>query len=210
MKNGIKLSLFISILFLYGCVTGTRNISLESPEASSAPTSKGAVYIAEINDLRTFEQKPKSPSTPSVKGKLEQMTAEDRAGLIGRQRNGYGMAMGAVALDQNKTVQDESRKLLITALNNRGYSISDSSDDAITLNADIDKFWAWFVPGFMSVSFESEVSLNLKANDKSATATGSGVNKGQVASNANWILAYKRAYDDFLKNVDQALTELGL
>lgn len=210
MKKAFQLSLLISILFLNGCVTGTRNIAIEAPESKAAETSKGRVFISAINDLRTFEQKPKSPRTPSVKGKLVKTTADDRAKLVGRQRNGYGMAMGSVALEEGRTVHDETRELLTMALKQRGYSLSESAEGAITLSADIEKFWAWFVPGFASVSFESELAIKLDANNKSVLATGSGVNKGQIASNANWALTYKRAYQAFLDNIDQALIDLGL
>lgn len=210
MKKAFQLSLIISVIFLNGCVTGTRNIAIDTPASTVAELSKGSIYISSVNDLRTFEQKPKSPRTPSVKGKLTNTTKEDRAKLVGRQRNGYGMAMGSVALEEDRTVHMETRELLAVALNHRGYSISDSEEGAIKLSADIEKFWAWFVPGFTSIGFESELAIKLNANNKSALVTGSGENRGQIASNANWALTYKRAYQEFLENIDQALIDLGL
>ena len=210
MKKTFQLALLLSVIFLNGCVTGTRNIALEVPTSIATDTPKGSVYISAINDLRVFEQKPKSPRTPSVKGKLDKTTIDERAKLIGRQRNGYGMAMGSVALEEGRTVQDETTELLTTALKNRGYKLSDSADGAIAISADIEKFWAWFVPGFVSISFESEVAIKLNANNRSSLVTGAGLNKGQIASNANWALTYQRAYQDFLNDVDQALADLGL
>lgn len=210
MKKTFQLALLLSVIFLNGCVTGTRNIALEVPTSIATDTTKGSVYISAINDLRVFEQKPKSPRTPSVKGKLDKTTIDERAKLIGRQRNGYGMAMGSVALEEGRTVQDETTALLTTALKNRGYKLSDSADGAIAISADIEKFWAWFVPGFVSISFESEVAIKLNSNNRSSLVTGAGLNKGQIASNANWALTYQRAYQDFLNDVDQALADLGL
>jgi hypothetical protein len=70
----------------------------------------------------------------------------------------------------------------------------------------------------MSVDFDADVSANMKIslNGRSGqfTVSGHGKNGGQVASDANWKLAYSRAFDDFIKNLDAILQsleeELGL
>jgi hypothetical protein len=64
------------------------------------------------------------------------------------------------------------------------------------------------------VSFESniqcEIDFEQSSGDKKFEVKGYGINKGQVASNANWELAFQRAFQDFLKNLDEVLDESGL
>ncbi|MBX2848508.1 MAG: YajG family lipoprotein [Acidiferrobacterales bacterium] len=193
------------------CVTGTREITLELPTADTQASKVGAIYIASLEDKRVFEQKPKKPEVPSVSGKLDSKSESELSSYVGRQRNGYGGAMGSVALAGGKTVQDEVRAVLSQSLESRGYEIlSAPASDAKTIEVAIKKFWAWMVPGFVSVGFESEVELSLEANNKTAQAYGKGNNEGQVASNANWELTYKRAYQELLDNLEIALDGLGL
>ena len=204
--------LIILSLFLTGCVTGTRTIELTTPDIPDTGKAKGTVYISGINDNRVFEQKPASPSTPSVKGQLSSVTKDQLSTMIGRQRNGYGMAMGDVALSDGN-VQQTMQALLEEGLQSRGYTLSTDENTALKLSVDIEKFWAWFSPGMFTVSFEANLESKLKFSgdrDQQVTVTGYGLNKGQVASDANWMLAYSRAFDDFLSKLDQALEDVGL
>lgn len=210
MKN-ISIVLFFT-LFLTGCVTGTRNLdNLAVPDFSAEKSASGDIYIAEILDNRVFEQKPRDPSTPSVRGNLNKTSKEKLATLIGRQRNGYGGAMGDVALPNGGTVQDKVRDLLVAGLESRGYTVVDDSNAPNRLNVSVEKFWAWFTPGFVSVSFESNLQCEIEFETSSQTqkiaVQGYGLNKGQIASNANWELAYKRAFEDFLQNLDSTLDQ---
>jgi len=212
----IKLSCVLAILLsATACVTGTREISLDIPPSSVSATKSGLIYLANIEDKREFEYKPKIPEIPSVKGKLESKTAEELHSYIGRQRNGYGIAMGSVALAGGQTVQDEVRKLLTAGIEYRGYQVAKQpGGNARSIDVDIEKFWAWFVPSLFTVGFESQLELTLKSSDggisKTSVLSGKGNNEGQIASNANWALSYKRAYADLLGKLDAALEELGL
>lgn len=201
-------------LLLSGCVTGTRNIDLTPPGYQSDKKASGSVYIGSITDSRAFEAKPSSPSTPSVNGDLSKTSKEKLNSLIGRQRNGYGKAMGDVALPAGVTVQSEMRDLLAAGLQARGYTVTQDKNAPATMNVDIEKFWAWFSPGMWAVSFESNLQCSIdvtqKGKKKELKVVGYGVNKGQVASDANWALAYERAFEDFLKNFDKALDDAGL
>ena len=212
MKSIAKLCFLSTLLLLTACVTGTRNVNLEIPAHSSSKTGAGAVQIVSITDSRVFEQKPKSPDTPSAKADIATLSAETKATMIGRQRNGYGGAMGDVALPAGSTVQSEVKKLIATGLQNRGYVVSENSENKLSI--DIEKFWAWMVPGFISVGFESEVTTALTLSNGTDTKTvkvaGVGNNEGQVASDANWRLTYSRAFENFLSNMDSALEDLGL
>jgi len=134
--------------------------------------------------------------------------------FIGRQRSGYGAALGQVALPAGGTVQEKMRDLLSKGLESRGYTVSDNPDSEIKLDISIEKFWAWFTPGLFAVTFEAEVDADLNASagsgDKRTRVESYGLNKGQVGSNANWILTYDRAFNDFLNKLDEKLDELGL
>jgi len=210
----IKLLISLSLLTtMTACVTGTRNINLEVPETSTASQKLGAVYIASVTDSRAFEKKPKKPEIPSVKGGPESKSTEELNAYVGRQRNGYGGAMGSVSLGEGKTVQSEVKALLTAGLKANGYDVASSPQQAgKNLDVDIQEFWAWMVPGFVSVGFESRVGLKLSVDgsEQSQLIEGFGNNEGQVASNANWELTYKRAYQDFLSKFGETLKKLGL
>lgn len=201
------------LIALSGCVTGTRNINLAVPDYAYEQTASGPIRIGSIEDKRQFEQDPPDPSTPSVKGTLASKSTEQLATLIGRQRNGYGAAMGDVALPEGETVPGKVRELLRQGLGGRGYTVVEESAP-IEVDVDIQRFWAWFSPGMFSVSFESVIETVLTftqpSGDISVTVAGYGINKGQVASDANWAMAYERAHADYLKNLEGALDERGL
>jgi len=217
IKMNIKYTCFLltALLLLSGCVTGTRSIELETPNYESEITASGDIVIKDILDNRQFEAKPASPSTPSIKNNLESASAEKLSTMIGRQRNGYGRAMGDVALIEGKNVEGEMRALLTEGLESRGYTVTENANTSTALSVEIEKFWAWFTPGFWAVSFESALESNLKFNKADGSqanikVSGYGLNKGQVASDANWKLAYKRAFENFLENLDKALDKEGL
>ena len=201
--------LAVTLLACGGCVVGRRNIDLEVPTAAKVVDgSKGSVSIVSVVDQRKFENKPSDPSTPSIDGDVSTMSQADQAKMIGRQRNGYGKAMGDIALANEQTVDGQMRLLLAEAFKRRGYSVTDAPSNN-KAEISIDKFWAWFTPGFFAVDFEANVSANMKVslNGRSSqfTVDGHGKNTGQVASDANWKEAYKRAFDDFLTKLDAIL-----
>lgn len=211
MKLHFALGILLISAFLTGCVTGTRHVDVTSSKYINDKTASEEVYIAFIEDKRIFEAKPSSPSTPSVNGDLAKTSKEKLATLIGRQRNGYGMAMGDVALPNSETVQTEMKALLKEGLESRGYIVTDNKNAPVIVDVDIKKFWAWFSPGMFAVSFEASLACQINFADakgsKVLDVAGYGLNKGQVASDANWALAYQRAFDDFLKNLDKTLDD---
>lgn len=197
-------------LFQSGCVLGRRSISLSVP-APTATKGAGQVSIGAITDGRRFESDPDSPSTPSVDGDVSKMSPEQLAQMIGRQRNGYGMAMGDIALSGGDNVQGKMRELVTTALSKRGYSIGSGAANSVSVR--IDEFWAWFTPGMWSIGFEARVrgSFTVRKGGTSRTFSvlGAGENLGQVASDKNWQEAYERAFDDFLKKLEAELAAAG-
>jgi len=100
MKNLTILAVSIlACLFTSGCVVGRRTVSLNVPTAASVgAATKGTVVIKSVADARKFENKPAAPSTPSIDGDVNEISAEQRKTFIGRQRNGFGHAMGDIVL----------------------------------------------------------------------------------------------------------------
>lgn len=96
----------------------------------------------------------------------------------------------------------------------RVYKVVDDENAPNRISVAIDKFWAWLTLGFVSVTFESylqsKIDLKQPSGDTTLDIKGYGINKGQVASNANWELAFQRAFQDFLENLDKALDAKGL
>jgi Uncharacterized lipoprotein len=213
MKLPAVASLLIVGIFATGCVMGRRTISLDTPTAPTSTASKGTAAVTAVVDNRAFENKPKEPSTPSIDGDVKKMSAEIREVMIGRQRNTYGMAMGDIALSTGQTVPQQVRSLVETGLKSRGYTVTSDNSADTKVDVSIDQFWAWFSPGLFTVSFEARIycTLTLIKNDKKTLIMiqGNGVNQGQIASNANWKLAYSRAYKDFLEKLASALEKIG-
>lgn len=217
MKKLFIVSALISLIgaFQTGCVVGRRTIALPVPAVTAAaPAQKGTVYLEAVTDDRAFENKPAAPSTPSIDGDVNAVSAEQRNAMIGRQRNGFGKAMGDIALPAGETVQKRVTALFEEALKRRGYAVTTDATGANKAAISIKEFWAWFTPGMWSISFEARItcvlSVKTEAGPKEITITSQSYNGGQVASDANWRLAYERAFEDFLKKLDAELAAAGL
>jgi hypothetical protein len=213
-RLGLIALAFCVALGTSGCVVGRRSIDLDVPSAQvTVPAAKGTIAIRSITDNRTFENKPASPSTPSIDGDVTKVSRDQLKTMIGRQRNGYGMAMGDIDLAGGGTVELEMRQLLEEGFKRNGYQIVDAASAGALADVTINKFWAWFTPGFWAVDFEaqidSEMTIVTGDSTRKVVVSGAGKNTGQVASDANWQLAYSRAFDDLLKNLGAELTKAG-
>lgn len=213
MKLHIIGSFIIVGMLASGCVVGRRTVGLEAPSLAQGAVSKGDATVTAIVDNRKFENKPSDPSTPSIDGDVATLTPETKALMIGRQRNGYGHAMGDIALPEGQSVPQQVRTLIESALKARGYNVTTNDSAPTKLSVSIDQFWAWFTPGMFSVTFEARVycALTLTKDGKSTQLVvhGDGKNSGQVASDSNWKEAYDRAYKDFLDNLSAELGKAG-
>ena len=214
----MKIHLFIiaSLIALLtsGCVTGRRTIPLTIPAQANYPALKGSVYLAQVIDARTFMNKPSDPAVPSINGDVTTMTSDQKTMMIGRQRNGYGRAMGDIGLPEGDSVIQVTKSLFEQSLKRRGFALSTDPKSPKSAVVSIDEFWAWFSPGVFTLSFESRVycTITIKNDDQTTKAVihGYGLNRGQVASDANWQLAYQRAFDDFLIKSEPELQKAGL
>lgn len=212
MKMHVSLVLAL-VLTAGGCVTGTRTIQTTVPETTSAVDARGTVFLGDIADKRSFEENASQADVPSVRGKLSETTPEQRAHLIGRQRNGFGKAMGDLELANNATVQQEIRRLLEAGFAARGYAVSNTPNADVKVTTGINKFWAWFRPGFWKIGFDTDIACDITVDGANGSrrlnVVGNGLNNGQIASDANWQLSLDRAYSDFLKNLNTALEQAG-
>jgi hypothetical protein len=214
MKKILPVSLALAFGLLGGgCVVGRRTVDLPVTATAMAPVSKGNVVINSATDVRHFENEPSDPATPSIDGDVNSLSAEQRATFIGRQRNGFGHAMGDITLPEGETVQARVRELIKQGFAHRGYAITTDASADNAVDVKIDQFWAWFTPGFAYIAFEARVyctfTVRHGGKTESFTVQGYGSNHGQIASNANWQLAYTRAFDDFLAKFDQELEKAG-
>jgi hypothetical protein len=214
MKYPVAL-LVLSILGLTsGCVTGRRSFGVEVPPAESYTKNpgKGSISIGGVVDARHFENKPDSPSTPSINGDVTMLTAEAKSTFIGRQRNGWGHAEGDIVFPKGQTVQGKVAELLREGLKRKGYDVVDSAPGSIT--AEVQQFWTWTTPGFFALSFEAQIDCKVTVTsggkESSFIVKGYGLNHGQFAKDVNWQEAYDIAVQDFLKNLDEALGAAGM
>lgn len=221
MKISLSVSQFLVLGFALvgsllntGCVVGRRTVALPIPSMGGSVPDKGEVGIASVVDNRHFENKPTSPSTPSIDGDVNTLTPEQKTTFIGRQRNGYGHAMGDIALPANDSITQRARLLFEEGLKRRGYKVAKADGAANAIDISVDEFWAWFSPGFATLTFEAKIrcGVTVKHGDKvtKCVVEGYGKNLGQIASDENWQLAYSRAFAEFMVHLDRELGNAGL
>lgn len=213
MHKLLQVSMILLLVLLTGCVLGRRTVDLPIQGIAGDTGGKGEIFIGSIEDHRSFQNSPSDPSTPSIDGDVASLTEKEKGIMIGRQRGGFGNAAGDVALPANDSVMTRTRRLLEEGFKKRGYLITSDSSALNSATATINQFWGWFTPGFFTITFEARVNctITLTKPDGPSTITvqGWGRNQGQVASNANWQLAYQRAFQDFLSKLDSKLAEAG-
>jgi hypothetical protein len=215
MKSPVVAVAVLSIIGLTsGCVTGRRSFGVDVPSAESYSknASKGAIAIGPVTDVRQFENKPDSPSTPSMNGDVKLLSTEAKNTFIGRQRNSWGHAEGDIVLPEGQNVQGKVTELLREGLKRRGYEVVNSAPNSAS--AEIQQFWTWVTPGFFALSFEaqitSKVTVTIGGKQSTFIVKGYGLNHGQFAKDANWRESFDIAVQDFLKNLDKQLSAAAL
>lgn len=216
MKFSVLLVVGAAIVIQAGCVTGRRTLNLPVTSSSTvSPSVRGSVYIASVTDDRKFQNKPSDPSVPSIDGDVTKISASQKDQMIGRQRNGFGHAMGDIGLPAGDSVTTKVRTLVEQGLRQNGYQVSADPNSPNSVAVSVNEFWAWMTPGFWSLTFEAKIMCVLTVNngDGSARTTvvrGYGRNPGQFAKDVNWQDAYIPAFEDFIKNFDGEIEKVGL
>lgn len=170
LKSFLTLAFATSALFFTGCATKRGEVALQVPAATKAevaPSNGKQVYINSVVDKRIFEVKPPEPSIPSLDPSEAQSDAI-KARAVGRKRNGYGMALGDILLNENQSVSSVIKDSLKEALMGKGYQVIENKEQITpqTYIADVKilKFWSWMNMGFwaLSISCEIETDVDLK------------------------------------------------
>jgi uncharacterized lipoprotein YajG len=214
MKLPLIALISAAIVLQTGCVTGRRSFALPVPSHDIPAATQGKVYIAAVTDDREFQNKPSEPSTPSINGDATKLSAQEKDQMIGRQRNGFGHAMGDMALPADDSVSKRARLLVEQGLMRKGYEISSDPNARYAVTVSVKEFWAWMTPGFLALTFEAKVSCLISVTDGRRVSTtivkGYGLNHGQVAKDGNWQEAYDPAFEDFIANFETQWENLGL
>lgn len=178
MKRLGTIGILLAATLLAGCVTGRSELKLASataPPQAGSPEAKVAappamppngkiIFIRTVADDRVFEEKPRSPATPTIDGGLAKATPELKARAFGRKRNGYGHAMGDIVLDEGQTVSGVVRDSVVVALKDAGFQVADGAaapQGAIVVDVHIKQFWEYYTPGFWAVSVTANVEAEI-------------------------------------------------
>lgn len=209
MKRFLALLAITTLLTQSGCVTGRRDLTPPVPKGTATVVTKGAICVTAVSDDRVFQNRPSDPSTPSIDGDVATLTPAQRDRMIGRQRTGFGKAMGDIELADNDTVTKRVRLLVEEGFRQRGYEITGDPAAATKVSISIKEFWAWMTPGFFALSFEAKLSTTITVKDSSGTKTivvaGHGLNHGQFVKNGNFLEAFEPAFNQYLQNFSAEL-----
>lgn len=208
--NGATVAVLGVCAAMAGCATSRSEIRLSSPVAMSSSTaapSGRTVMIRSVKDERAFEQAPRDPSTPSLGfGGADQASAELKSRAIGRKRNTYGKGLGDVLLQSGQTVEGVVRENLAAALEHAGYQVK--SEDAagpspLVMDVHIKQFWAWFQPGFWSITLNTNIvtDLDLSGATSPTTISVHTEDSRQAATDSAWMEVVRKALDDYRAQV---------
>lgn len=206
------LAMLVSLL-VSGCATnrGILDVRLNVPQN---PASGRVVTIVRVTDSRVFEEAPRSPSIPSLKGReIVDKAITSRA--IARKRNTYGKAIGDILLPENRTVENLVREALVKSFRESGYRVIDdateSKDNVVHIEADIEQFWSWVTPGFWAISIEFEAKVNIKGDVPSfkngETVRGYIELHTQAAGTTAWLNTINKGIGVFIDEVKKRLVK---
>jgi hypothetical protein len=205
--RGTTFVLSMVCLALGGCATSRSELKLSAPTPVAAASTKGAVFIRSINDMRKFEQAPSDPSIPSLGFEGATQAADTlKARAVGRKRNSFGKAMGDVLLEDGQTVTQVMRDSLVAAFAEAGYKVeSDPMAPSLPVVVDVDvtKFWAWFQPGFWAITLNADIVADVKVAGRTTpqTITVHSEDKRQMATDGAWMEIVQVGLKDFRAQV---------
>jgi hypothetical protein len=156
----------LAVSILAGCAVGRTTVDVSAPQGANPATGK-YVRIDSAQDKRTFTVAPPSADMASLDPDEDSSDAS-KARAIGRKRIGYGKALGDVVLPEGKTVSGLVESALATGFQEAGYIVVKQGDPnfaaAAPVTAQVVDFWAWFQPGFWSVTTNHKSELQLSGD----------------------------------------------
>jgi hypothetical protein len=201
----------IGSLSLVGCAT-SRGIVAAPVLSSANPAGGPAVKLVRVTDVRKFEIAPREPSTPSLQGgEIHDPAITARA--IARKRNGYGKALGDILLEPGASAADLAASALKKGFRDAGFRVLASGDpgfeEAAPVEAEVEKLWMWFSPGFWAIHLEFEALVHLKG-PLPPLASGAAVEGyarvgAQAATEKQWMQTLQVGLEDLAANVAHTL-----
>ncbi len=212
----LTLAFATSALLFTGCATKRGEVALQVPASNveTAPSNGKHVYINSVVDKRIFEVKPPEPSTPSLDPSEAQNDAI-KARAVGRKRNGYGMALGDILLNENQSVSSVIKDSLGEALTDKGYNVIKTKEQITpqTYIADVKiiKFWSWMNMGFwaLTISCEIETDIEFKQEGKPKTYNlhVKAADSFQTGMESNYIEVMQKALKEYVSQAKKEITE---
>lgn len=214
LRSFITLAFATSALLFSGCATKRGEVALQVPTAKTeiAPSNGKQIYINSVVDKRVFELKPAEPSTPSLDPSEAQSDAV-KARAVGRKRNGYGMALGDILLNENQSVSSVIKDSLKEALTDKGYRVIEAKEQITpqTYIADVKiiKFWSWMNMGFWALTLSCEIETNVdikqEGNPQTYNLHVKAADSFQTGMESNYIEVMQKALKEYS---EQAKTEI--
>lgn len=185
-----------------GCATNRSEVQLSMPVAPrvQAAAPKGVtVAIRSVKDERVFENGSSDPSIPSL-GFYSTQELKSRA--IARKRNGFGMALGDVVLQDGQTVPAIVQESLSTAFQQAGYRVAKeatATSPTLFIDVRVRKFWAWMTPGFWALTFESRIEADLSIEGKATPISiqAYATESRQLGTDSAWMEIIGKGLQDF-------------
>ena len=214
LRSFITFAFATSALLFTGCATKRGEVALQVPTAKTeaAPSNGKQIYINSVVDKRVFELKPADPSTPSLDPSEAQSDAV-KVRAVGRKRNGYGMALGDILLNENQSVSSVIKDPLKEALTDKGYNVIEAKEQITpqTYIADVKiiKFWSWMNMGFWALTLSCEIETNVDIKQEGNPQTYSlhvkTADSFQTGMESNYIEVMQKALKEYSA---QAKTEI--
>jgi len=214
LRSLITLAFATSALLFTGCATKRGEVALQVPtvKAETAPSNGQQIYINSVVDKRVFEVKPPEPNIPSL-DPSEAQSDTIKARAVGRKRNGYGMALGDILLNENQSVSSVIKDSLKEALTDKGYSVIEAKEQITpqTYIADVKiiKFWSWMNMGFWALTLSCEIETNVDIKQEGNPQTYSlhvkAADSFQTGMESNYIEVMQKALQQYIA---EAKTEI--
>lgn len=168
MRRGVLLAgpLFAGICaaaLLSACAGKDIRLVPLSVELPANPAQGKAVRIEAVTDSRRFELQPRQSHDPSLLPE-DVNNAAIRQRAIGRQRDGFGKALGEVLLPEGQSVPALIRDATIQAFRRSGYRVLSAGEpgfaQAAPVKVTIKTYWNWMgSTAIGNVSCRAEATL---------------------------------------------------